>query len=89
MRVLSTIREGMKFLIEEKIPNGLIINVTDGSRVREYLWGKFSKEISDKYEYELLTKKVMGYKTFFLWKEIEFEDVNLAFNKILRVFQNK
>lgn len=89
MRVLSTIREGMRFLIEEKTPDGLIINVTDSSRGREYLWGRFSKEISDNYEYEILTKKVMGYTTFFLWKEIEFEDMNLAFNKMLRVFQNQ
>lgn len=89
MRVLSTIRKGMRFLIEEKTPDGLIINVTDSSRGREYLWGRFSKEISDNYEYEILTKKVMGYTTFFLWKEIEFEDMNLAFNKMLRVFQNQ
>ena len=89
MRVLSTIRVGMRYLIENKNPNGLIINVTDGSRGRDYLWSRFSKEISIDYNYELLNKYVMGYSTYFLWKDISFEEVNKAFNKMLHAFQNQ
>jgi hypothetical protein len=89
MRVLSTIRSGMRHLIEQKNPNGLIINVIDGSRGRDYLWGRFSKEISEQYNYELSNKMIMGYSTFFLWRDISFHDVNASFNKMIRVFQNQ
>ena len=79
----------MRHLIEQKNPNGLIINVTDGSRGRDYLWGRFSKEISEEYNYELSNKIIMGYSTFFLWRDISFHDVNVSFNKMIRVFQNQ
>jgi hypothetical protein len=89
MRVLSTIRIGMENLIEYKNPSGLIINVTDGSRGRDYLWGRFSKELSNKYQYKFLNKKIIGYSTFFLWRDISFDNMNCAFNKMLRIFQNQ
>jgi len=89
MRVLSTIREGMKYLIENKNPKGLIINVTDSSRGREYLWGRFAEEVSKNYNYEMSNKKIMGYTSIFLWKDINFNDITIAFNKMLRVFQSQ
>ena len=89
MRVLSTIRLGMSELIKHKKPSGLIINITDGSRGRDYLWGRFSKEISEKFNYQLTNKQIMGYSTFFLWKDISFDLVNKSFNQMLRVFQNQ
>lgn len=90
MRVLSTIRVGMVDLVNYKNPSGLIINVTDGSRGRDYLWGRFSKEISEKFNYHLRNQQIMGYSSFFLWKDtITFEMVNKSFNKMLMLFQNQ
>jgi hypothetical protein len=64
----------MKYLIENKNPKGLIINVTDSSRGREYLWSRFAEEVSKNYNYEMSNKKIMGYTSIFLWKDINFNE---------------
>ena len=87
MSVLSTIRDGMRYLIESKEPSALIINVMDGSRGRDNLWRRFSKEISEKYNFSYKNTDIMGTSNFFLYKDINFEDVQKSFNRMLRVFQ--
>ena len=80
MYVLATIREGMRYLIENKEPNALIINVMDGSKGRDNLWRRFSLEISEKYNYNYKNTEVMGTSNFFLYKNIDFEDVQKSFD---------
>lgn len=88
MRVLSTIRIGMLDLLNMKKPDGLIINIIDGSRGREFVWRRFSTEISQKFNYELYNQELGGMSTFFLWNEnITFEMVNSSFNRMLKTLQ--
>lgn len=88
MRVLSTIRSGMLDLLNVKRPDGLIINIIDGSRGRDFVWKRFSLEISQKFNYEFYNQELAGMSTFFLWnKNTKFEIVNSSFNKMLKLFQ--
>lgn len=91
MTVLATIRIGMIEFIKEKNPSGIIINVIDGSRGRDYMWRRYSMEISETYNYELYNQNIMGRSTFFLYKEdeVSFEDMSKSFNKMLKLFQNQ
>ena len=90
MSVLSTIRKGMINLIEEKKPYGIIINIIDDSRGRDYLWERYSKEISKEYDYHFKKNIIFDKSSFFLWKDeiISFDMMNASFNKMIRVFQN-
>ena len=85
-KTLSTIREGMKFLIDVKKPNGIIITIMDNSRGREFVWDRFSKEISDEYKFEYRKMEILGVKVLMLWKDITFDKINLAFSKISNNF---
>lgn len=83
MSALSTIRNGMCYLIESKKPNGLIINVTEYSRLK--LYQKYSNEICDKYDYVCHTSESpLGY-SIFIWRDnlIDFDVMNNSFNNLL------
>lgn len=90
MKVLSTIRKGMSYFIDIKKPAGLIINVIDNSRGRDYLWDRYSKEISKEYDYNFKKNIIFDKSSFFLWKKdlITFEMMTKSFNRMIRVFQN-
>lgn len=85
-KTLSTIREGMRFLLEEKNPNGIIINIMDQSRGREYVWERFSSEISKEYKFELIKTELLGVKVIMLWRGITFDKMNRAFSEMSRNF---
>ncbi len=87
-KTLSTIRKGMKYLLDNKKPNGIIIVLMDDSRGREYVWGRFSKEISESYGYQLYKNNFMECRFFMLWKDIPFEKMNEAFTLLIRNYTN-
>jgi hypothetical protein len=85
-KTLSTIRDGMKFLLDDKNPNGIIINIMDQSIGREYVWERFSKEISKEYNYEYRKMDILDIKVLMLWKDITFDKMNNAFSLMSRNF---
>lgn len=84
--ILSTIRVGMKKLIDERSPNGLLMNLMDESRGREALYDRYSKEISNVYGYTYQKSIIMDIKVILLYKNIEFTKINQAFTKMTREF---
>lgn len=95
-KTLSTIREGMIFLLDNKKPNGIIINIMDqstfaservrGTTGREYVWDRFSREISKKYNFEYQKMELLGVKVLMLWRNITFDKMNNAFTLMSRNF---
>lgn len=82
---LSTIREGMIFLLDNKKPNGIIINIMDQSTGREYVWDRFSREISKKYNFEYQKMELLGVKVLMLWRNITFDKMNNALLQALHI----
>jgi hypothetical protein len=87
-KTLSTIREGMIFLLDNKKTNGIIINIMDQSTGREYVWERFSKEVSKKYKFDYVKTELLGVKVLMLWRNITFDKMNNAFTLMSRNFLN-
>lgn len=85
-KTLSTIREGMIFLLDNKKPKGIIINIMDQSTGREYVWERFSKELSYKYKFDYQKMELLGVKVLMLWRNITFDKMNNAFTLMSRNF---
>ena len=86
MSVLSTVKVGMKYLIENKIPKSVIFGAIDESKGRKILYHKFSNELSDEYDFELTTNKFKNKQIFILHKNIDkqilFETVELIIEEL-------
>lgn len=84
MSVLSTVRKGMKYLIENKDPDALIFGALDESEGRKKLYWRFSKEIEKEYSYKLYTSVENGNQSFILFKEnINLDILMNTFKKIV------
>ena len=73
MSVLSTVRVGMEYLIENKKVKSIIFGATDKSKGRKYLYQNFSEELSEKYNFNLSSNEVNDKKIFILYKDIDKE----------------
>lgn len=58
----------------------------DQSRGREYVWERFSSEISKEYKFELIKTELLGVKVIMLWRGITFDKMNRAFSEMSRNF---
>ena len=70
-RVLPTVKEGIINLINEKNPMCIIYGSLDESLGRKKLYDSFSKELSQKYDYEYTTQGIGEYgekQIFILYK---------------------
>lgn len=84
MSVLSTVRKGMKYLIENKDPDALIFGALDESEGRKKIYWRFSKEIEKEYSYKLYTNVENGNQSFILFKEnINLDILMNTFKKIV------
>jgi hypothetical protein len=86
LSILSTIRVGMEYLINNKNPNGIIFGALDSSDSRKKLYWTYSTEIKDKYNYERLTQNIDNKQIFILYKEI---DKEILFDKIKEIIENE
>lgn len=86
LSILSTIRVGMEYLINNKNPNGIIFGALDSSDSRKKLYWTYSTEIKDKYNYERLTQSIDNKQIFILYKEI---DKEILFDKIKEIIENE
>ena len=75
MSVLGTVRNGMRYLIENKNPKGLIFSALDDSDGRKKLYTTYSNEISKDYNYNLKTNLQDGKMIFILYKNIEIDKI--------------
>lgn len=73
MSVLSTIRVGMEYLIENKKVKSIIFGATDKSKGRKSLYQNFSEELSKKYDFNLSSNEISDKKIFILYKDIDKE----------------
>ena len=79
MSVLGTVRKGMRYLIENKKPNGLIFSALDNSDGRKKLYTSYSNEIVKEYNYNLKTNLQDDKMIFILYKNI---NIDLIINEI-------
>lgn len=68
MSVLSTIRNGMKYLVKNKSPKCLIFGALDKSEGRKKLYYAFSEELEKEFGYKLNTAKFSNKQIFVLFK---------------------
>jgi len=73
MSVLSTVKLGMEYLIDNKNIKSIIFGATDKSKGRKSLYQKFSEELSTKYNFNLSTNEIDNKKIFILYKDIDKE----------------
>jgi hypothetical protein len=84
MSVLSTVRKGMIYLIENENPDALIFGALDDSEGRKKLYWRFSKEIEKEHDYKLYTNVEKGNQSFILFKEnINLDILMDTFEKIV------
>ena len=84
MSVLSTIRKGMCYLIENKNPESIIFGALDESEGRKKIYWSFSNELEKKYNYKLSTNVKNGNQAFILYKEDIDKDILMnTFEKIV------
>ena len=83
MSVLSTVRKGMRYLIDNKTPKCLIFGSLDTSEGRKKLYSRYSNEIKELYGYELHTSKIHNKKIFVLVKDIEFYKVEKIVDELI------
>jgi len=83
MSILSTIRKGMLYLIDNKTPKCLIFGSLDKSEGRKKLYSRYSNEIKELYGYELHTSQIDNKKVFVLVKDIEFYKVEKIVNELI------
>ncbi len=75
LSILSTIRDGMKYLIETKNPKSVIFGAFDKSEGRKKLYWRYSEELKNEYDFKLLTKNRDDKQIFILYKQIEIDDL--------------
>ena len=73
MSVLSTVKLGMEYLIDNKNIKSIVFGATDKSKGRKSLYQKFSEELSTKYNFNLSTNEIDNKKIFILYKDIDKE----------------
>jgi hypothetical protein len=81
MTILSTIRSGMDYLINNKNPNGLIFAALDSSDGRKKLYETYSNEIVNNYYYKLEKNLFEDKLIFILYK-------NIAINLVIDVIED-
>lgn len=79
MSVLGTVRKGMRYLIDNKNPKGLIFSALDSSDGRKKLYNSYSNEIVREYNYNLKTNLQDDKMIFILYKNI---NIDLIINEI-------
>jgi len=84
MSILSTIRQGIKYLIDTKSPKSIIFAALDESEGRKKLYWRYSKELEKEYSYSLITKNVSDKQIFFLYKNISVNTILLVLDDIVR-----
>lgn len=82
LKVLSTIRTGMEYLINLKNPNSLIFMATDDSESRKKIYFSFAEELEKKFNYRILSNKKGNYQIYILYKNI---DLDLVLNEIDKI----
>jgi hypothetical protein len=82
MRVLSTIRSGMEYLINYKNPNSLIFMASDDSESRKKIYFSFSEELENKFKYEFITNRKGNYQIYILYKNIDLDLILQQIDKI-------
>ena len=82
MKVLSTIRSGMEYLINLKNPNGLIFMASDDSEARKKIYFSFAEELEKKFKYKLLSNRKENYQIYILYKNI---DLDLVLDEIDKI----
>jgi hypothetical protein len=85
LSILSTVRVGMEYLINNKKPNGIIFGALDSSDSRKKLYWTYSSEIKDKYNYERLTQNIDNKQIYILYKDINKE---LLFDKVKKIIDD-
>jgi hypothetical protein len=73
MSILGTVRKGMRYLIDEKKPSGLIFSTLDDSPGRKKLYTSYSNEIVKEYNYSLRTNLQDNKMIFILHKNIDID----------------
>lgn len=82
MKVLSTIRSGMEYLINSKNPNALIFMASDNSESRKKIYHYFSEEIEKKFNYTFITNRKGDHQIYILYKNINLDKILEQIDKI-------
>lgn len=85
LSVLSTVRDGMKYLLNNKQPKGLVFGALDKSEGRKKLYLTYSNEISNLYNYEFITKNQDNKQLYILFKNDI--DREILFKKIQEIIE--
>lgn len=83
MAILSTVRKGMVYLVENKSPRCLIYAALDDSEARKKLYLDFSRELEREYGYTLNTASFGNKKVFVLYKNIEPEKIEYVMKQLV------
>lgn len=82
LKILSTIRTGMEYLINLKNPNSLIFMAADDSESRKKIYFSFAEELEKKFNYKILSNKKGNYQIYILYKNI---DLDLVLDEIDKI----
>jgi hypothetical protein len=82
MKVLSTIRFGMEYLINLKDPNGIIFMASGESESRKKIYFSFGEELEKKFNYKFISNRKGDYQIYILYKNIDLESVMGEIDKI-------
>jgi len=82
LKVLSTIRSGMEYLINLENPNSLIFMASDDSEARKKIYFSFAEELEKKFKYKLISNKKSNYQIYILYKNINLDLVLDEIDKI-------
>jgi hypothetical protein len=75
LKVLSTIRFGMEYLINSENPNSLIFMAADDSESRKKIYFSFVEELEKKFNYKLISNRKWNYQIYILYKNVELDIV--------------
>lgn len=88
MSILSTIRKGMIYLIENESPKCLIYGALDNSEARKKLYLDYSRELEKKYDFKLNMASFGNKKVFILYKDIESNKVECVISELINEIIN-
>lgn len=82
LKVLSTIRTGMEYLINLRNPNSLIFMAADDLESRKKIYFSFAEELEKKFNYKLISNRKGNYQIYILYKNVELDIVMNQIDKM-------
>lgn len=85
--ILSTVKEGLYYLINNKEVDAIVFGATDRSRGRKKLYERFCKDFSIKTGYKFYTRVQNDNQLFLLFKENI--DLEILTNKVISIIDEE